>query len=142
MDDLFRRWKTLQLVEPIFNLTVRGAARADLDHARYDVKALALDAIDFVVARQASFDEGAATLNRLEAPAGPGAVDVPGRPGPRLGDDYPAGARHAPQRRAGIPVRVASTGRFGPGPVAVPAPADGRHRREHVDRGDRRVDRP
>lgn len=66
VDDLFRRWKTLQLVEPIFTLTVRGAARADLDHARYDVKALALDAIDFVVAKQASFDEGAATLNRLE----------------------------------------------------------------------------
>lgn len=66
MDDLLRRWKTLQLVEPIFTLTVRGAARADVDHGRYDVKALALEAIDFVVAKQASFDEGAATLNRLE----------------------------------------------------------------------------
>lgn len=66
MNDLFRRWKTLQLVEPIFTLTVRGAARADVDHVRYDVKALALEAIDFVVAKQASFDEGAATLNRLE----------------------------------------------------------------------------
>lgn len=66
MDDMFRRWKTLQLVEPIFTLTVRGAARADVDHGRYDVKALALEAIDFVVAKQASFDDGAVTMNRLE----------------------------------------------------------------------------
>ena len=66
MDDLFRRWKTLQLVEPIYVLDSRGMARADVDHDRYDVKSLVLSAIDHVVAKQASFDDNSATLNRLQ----------------------------------------------------------------------------
>lgn len=66
MENLFRRWKTLQLVEPIYTLTSRGAPRAGIDQDRYDLKSLALAAIDFVVAKQASFDDHSATINRLD----------------------------------------------------------------------------
>ncbi len=55
-DDVERRWRTLQLVAPVFQLLERAAPRAELDHERYDLGQLALRAVDFVVAHQASIE--------------------------------------------------------------------------------------
>ena len=63
-DDVERRWRTLQLVAPVFQLLERAAPRAELDHERYDLGQLALRAIDFVVAHQASI-EGSVSPERV-----------------------------------------------------------------------------
>ncbi len=63
-DDVERRWKTLQLVSPVFQLLERAAPRAELDHERYDLGQLALRTIDFVVANQASI-EGSVSPSRI-----------------------------------------------------------------------------
>ena len=64
LDDVERRWRTLQLVAPVFQLLERGAPRAELDHERYDLGQLALRAVDFVVAHQASI-EGSVSPGRV-----------------------------------------------------------------------------
>jgi hypothetical protein len=63
-DDVERRWRTLQLVAPVFQLLERAAPRAELDHERYDLGQLALRAVDFVVAHQASI-EGSVSPGRV-----------------------------------------------------------------------------
>jgi hypothetical protein len=63
-DDVERRWRTLQLVAPVFQLLERAAPRAELDHERYDLGQLALRAIDFVVGHQASI-EGSVSPDRV-----------------------------------------------------------------------------
>jgi hypothetical protein len=63
-DDVERRWRTLQLVAPVFHLLERAAPRAELDHERYDLGQLALRAVDFVVAHQASI-EGSVSPGRV-----------------------------------------------------------------------------
>lgn len=55
-EDVERRWRTMQLVAPVFHLLERAAPRAELDHERYDLGQLALRAVDFVVAHQASIE--------------------------------------------------------------------------------------
>jgi hypothetical protein len=55
-DDVERRWRTLQLVAPVYQLLERAAPRAQLDHERYDLGQLALRAVDFVVGHQASIE--------------------------------------------------------------------------------------
>jgi hypothetical protein len=64
LDDVERRWRTLQLVAPVFQLLERAAPRAELDHERYDLGQLALRAVDFVVAHQASI-EGSVSPGRI-----------------------------------------------------------------------------
>lgn len=59
--DLKDRWKTLQLLGPVFELLNRAAPRADIDHRSYDLAQLALRLIDYVVHNQASL-EGAVSL--------------------------------------------------------------------------------
>jgi hypothetical protein len=54
----------MQLVAPVFQLLERAAPRAELDHERYDLGQLALRAIDFVVAHQASI-EGSVSPERV-----------------------------------------------------------------------------
>jgi hypothetical protein len=63
-DDVERRWRTMQLVAPVFHLLERAAPRAELDHERYDLGQLALRTIDFVVAHQASI-EGSVSPERV-----------------------------------------------------------------------------
>jgi hypothetical protein len=63
-DDVERRWRTLQLVAPVFHLLERAAPRAELDHESYDLGQMALRAIDFVVAHQASI-EGSVSPGRV-----------------------------------------------------------------------------
>jgi hypothetical protein len=63
-NDVERRWRTLQLVAPVFQLLERAAPRAELDHERYDLGQLALRAIDFVVSHQASI-EGSVSPGRV-----------------------------------------------------------------------------
>jgi len=63
-DDVERRWRTLQLVAPVYQLLERAAPRAELDHERYDFGQLALRAVDFVVAHQASI-EGSVSPGRI-----------------------------------------------------------------------------
>lgn len=62
--DVERRWKTLQLVSPVFQLIERAAPRADIDHEQYDLGQLALRVIDFVVAHQATI-EGSVSPSRV-----------------------------------------------------------------------------
>lgn len=62
--DVERRWKTLQLVSPVFQLIERAAPRADIDHEKYDLGQLALRVIDFVVAHQATI-EGSVSPSRV-----------------------------------------------------------------------------
>lgn len=56
------RWKTLQLLGPVFELLNRAAPRADIDHRSYDLAQLALRLIDYIVQHQASL-EGSVSLN-------------------------------------------------------------------------------
>jgi hypothetical protein len=63
-DNVERRWRTLQLVAPVFQLLERAAPRAELDHERYDLGQLALRAIDFIVGHQASI-EGSVSPERV-----------------------------------------------------------------------------
>ena len=60
--DLKDRWKTLQLVGPVFELIHRSATRANIDHHQYDLAQLSLRLIDYVVHNQASL-EGAVSLD-------------------------------------------------------------------------------
>ncbi|MGH3636500.1 MAG: hypothetical protein ACRDTS_20910 [Mycobacterium sp.] len=60
--DLKGRWKTLQLLGPVFELLNRAAPRADIDHRSYDLAQLALRLIDYIVQHQASL-EGSVSLN-------------------------------------------------------------------------------
>lgn len=62
--ELKDRWKTLQLLGPVFELLNRGAPRADIDHRSYDLAQLALRLIDYVVHNQASL-EGAISLDSV-----------------------------------------------------------------------------
>ncbi len=62
--ELKDRWKTLQLLGPVFELLNRAAPRADIDHRRYDLAQLALRLIDYVVHNQASL-EGAVSLDTV-----------------------------------------------------------------------------
>lgn len=62
MTELRGRWRTLQLLGPVFELLNRGAPRAEFDHRSYDLAQLALRLIDYVVLNQASL-EGAVTPN-------------------------------------------------------------------------------
>jgi hypothetical protein len=62
--ELKDRWKTLQLLGPVFELLNRGAPRADIDHRSYDLAQLALRLIDYVVHNQASL-EGAVSLDSV-----------------------------------------------------------------------------
>ena len=52
--ELHARWKTMQVVAPVFEMLIRGAPRADIDHRRYDLGQLALRLIDYVVQHQAT----------------------------------------------------------------------------------------
>jgi hypothetical protein len=54
--DLEGRWRTLQLLGPVFELINRAAPRADFAHQRYDLAQLALRLLDFVVINQASLE--------------------------------------------------------------------------------------
>lgn len=54
--DLKDRWKTLQLLGPVFELLHRAAPRADIDHRSYDLAQLALRLVDYVVHNQASLE--------------------------------------------------------------------------------------
>jgi hypothetical protein len=63
-DGLYGRWQALQLLSPVYGLLERGAPRAGFDHTRYDLAQLALRAIDFVVANQATL-EGSVTPDRV-----------------------------------------------------------------------------
>lgn len=60
--DLKGRWKTLQLLGPVFELLNRAAPRADIDHRSYDLAQLALRLIDYIVQHRASL-EGSVSLN-------------------------------------------------------------------------------
>ncbi|WP_062899492.1 hypothetical protein [Mycobacterium avium] len=62
--ELKDRWKTLQLLSPVFELLNRAAPRADIDHRGYDLAQLALRLIDYVVHNQASL-EGAVSLDSV-----------------------------------------------------------------------------
>jgi hypothetical protein len=62
--ELKDRWKTLQLLGPVFELLNRAAPRADIDHRSYDLAQLALRLIDYVVHHQASL-EGAVSLDSV-----------------------------------------------------------------------------
>ncbi|PEG33444.1 hypothetical protein CQY20_30710 [Mycolicibacterium agri] len=62
--DLKDRWKTLQLLGPVFELLNRAAPRADIDHRSYDLAQLALRLIDYVVHNQASL-EGSVSLDSV-----------------------------------------------------------------------------
>ena len=62
--ELKDRWKTLQLLGPVFELLNRGGPRADIDHRAYDLAQLALRLIDYVVHNQASL-EGAVSLDSV-----------------------------------------------------------------------------
>jgi tetratricopeptide (TPR) repeat protein len=61
-NDLKDRWKTLQLLAPVFELIHRSAPRANIDHHQYDLAQLSLRLIDYVVHNQASL-EGAVSLD-------------------------------------------------------------------------------
>jgi hypothetical protein len=63
-NDVERRWRTLQLVAPVFQLLERSAPRADFNHESYDLGQMALRAVDFVVAHQASI-EGSISPDRI-----------------------------------------------------------------------------
>ena len=65
-DELFRRWQVARLTEPLHRLEIRSATKADFNHTRYDLVQLALRAIDYVVAHQASL-EGTVTPDELVA---------------------------------------------------------------------------
>jgi hypothetical protein len=65
-DELFRRWQVARLTEPLHRLEIRSATKADFNHNRYDLVQLALRAIDYVVANQASLD-GTVTPDELVA---------------------------------------------------------------------------
>ncbi|MDT5000919.1 MAG: hypothetical protein QOK12_3024 [Mycobacterium sp.] len=62
--DLKDRWKTLQLLGPVFELLNRAAPRADIDHRSYDLAQLALRLIDYIVHNQASL-EGSVSLDSV-----------------------------------------------------------------------------
>jgi tetratricopeptide (TPR) repeat protein len=62
--ELKDRWKTLQLLGPVFELLKRGAPRADFDHHSYDLAQLALRLIDYIVHNQASL-EGSVSLDSV-----------------------------------------------------------------------------
>jgi tetratricopeptide (TPR) repeat protein len=62
--DLKDRWKTLQLLSPVFEVINRSAPRANIDHHQYDLAQLSLRLIDYVVHNQASL-EGAVSLESL-----------------------------------------------------------------------------
>ncbi|MEX5710501.1 hypothetical protein AB1484_19880 [Parafrankia sp. FMc6] len=65
-DELYRRWQVARLTEPLHRLEIRSATKADFNHVRYDLVQLALRAIDYVVAHQASM-EGTVTPDELVA---------------------------------------------------------------------------
>ena len=62
--DLKDRWKTLQLLSPVFDVINRSAPRANIDHHQYELAQLSLRLIDYVVHNQASL-EGAVSLDSL-----------------------------------------------------------------------------
>lgn len=62
--DLKDRWRTLQLLGPIFELIHRSATRANIEHHQYDLAQLSLRLIDYVVHNQASL-EGAVSLDSV-----------------------------------------------------------------------------
>ena len=82
-DDVERRWRTLQLVAPVFQLLERAAPRAELDHERYDLGQLALRAIYFVVGHQASIEGSVSperVVDHVTGLAGRMCPDDPARP--------------------------------------------------------------
>lgn len=56
LSDLKSRWRTLRLLDPVYELINRSAPRAEFDHNAYDLAQLALRLVDFVVVNQASLE--------------------------------------------------------------------------------------
>lgn len=86
-DDLYVRWRTMQLLAPVFTMVERGAPRAGFDHRRYDLPQLALRTIDFVVVNQASVDGSVSPermLDHLSQFARRMGPDDPARPWTRV----------------------------------------------------------
>jgi hypothetical protein len=68
VSDLKSRWRTLRLLDPVYELLNRAAPRADFNHTGYDLAQLALQLVDYVVVNQASLDGSvspAATVDHL-----------------------------------------------------------------------------